>query len=84
LELQGNLTTVDDVNVNPGSTLLVDPPGSVNAGGDVNLNNSTAVVQGGLDAGGSININPGSGFLGRASAIAPSTPRETPSLRARA
>jgi hypothetical protein len=29
----------------------------------INLNNSTAVVQGGLDAGGSINTNPGSGFL---------------------
>jgi hypothetical protein len=35
----------------------------VNTGGDVNLNNSTAVVQGDLGAGDLINVGPGSGFV---------------------
>jgi hypothetical protein len=54
----GQLNTQDSLNLNPGSSLVVDPPGSVNAGGDVNVTDSTVISSGQLNTQGSLNLRP--------------------------
>ena len=42
---------------------MIDPPGSVNAGGDVNVTDATVFSSGQLDSQGSLNLNPGASLV---------------------